>query len=55
MSICKDAISVCLFGFPIITQESRGRFASNFDWGTREFDGNVLSLRFEILSLVGLL
>ena len=29
----KSSISVCLFGWPIITQEPPDRFASNFDWG----------------------
>ena len=28
----------------IITQEPLDRFASKFDWGTRENHGNVLSL-----------
>ena len=41
-------ISVCLFVFwvvfPIITQKSLYRFASNFDWGTRETHRNFLCL-----------
>ena len=37
-------LSFCLFIFPIITQEPVARFASNFDWGTRETHGNVRSL-----------
>ena len=32
-------ISVCLFVCPIITHEPLERFASNFDWGTRENPG----------------
>ena len=44
--IYKVLISVC----PIITHESLNQFASNFDWGTRENHGNILSLvlRFKI-------
>ena len=38
--IYKVVISVC----PIITREPLDGFASNFDWGTRETHGNVLSL-----------
>ena len=34
----------CLFECPIISQQPLVRFASNFDWGTRENHGNVLSL-----------
>ena len=37
--IYKVVISVCL----IITWEPLDRFASNFDWGTRETHGNVLA------------
>jgi len=40
-------ISVCLFVYPIITQEPLDWFALNFDYGTRESQGN------EILSWVG--
>ena len=32
--------------FPIITQEPPGRFALNFDMGTRENQGNVLCFVF---------
>ena len=39
----KVVISVCLFVCPIITLEPLDRFGSNFDWGTRETNGNVLS------------
>ena len=41
-------MSVCLFVCPIMNQEPRVRFASNFDWATRETHGNVPSvvLRF---------
>jgi len=48
--IYKVLISVYLFVFPIITQKPLDRFASNFDWGTRESHENVLSLvlRFEV-------
>jgi len=35
-------ISVCLFVFPIITQEPLDQFAKNFGWGTRENHRNVL-------------
>ena len=44
----KVVISVSLFVCPIITQEPPDRFASNYDWGTRETHGNALSvvLRF---------
>ena len=38
------SLFVCLFVFPIITQEPLDRFASNFDWGSPEAHGNVLSL-----------
>ena len=38
--IYKVVISVC----PIITREPLNGFASNFDWGTLETHGNVLSL-----------
>ena len=41
--IYKVVISVCLFVFPIITQEPLDRFASNFDWGTWESRRNVLA------------
>ena len=41
--IYKVVISVCLFVFPIITQEPLYRFASNFGWGTWENHGNVLA------------
>ena len=44
VSIYKAVIPVCLFVRPIITQEPLDRFVSNFDWGTREAHGNVLSL-----------
>ena len=37
----KVVISVCLFVCPIINQEPLDRFASNFDWGTRESHENV--------------
>jgi len=40
----KVVISVCLFVCPIIAHEPFARFVSNFDWGTREIHGNVLSL-----------
>ena len=42
--IYKVVISFCLFVCPIITQGLLGHFTSNFDWGTRETHGNVLSL-----------
>ena len=42
--IYKVVISVCLFVCLIKAQEPLDRFASNFDWGTRETHGNVLSL-----------
>ena len=35
---------ICLFVCPIITQEPLARWVSNFDWGTRESNGNVLCL-----------
>ncbi len=35
LCVYKDVIYVCLFVFPIITQEPLDRFASNLDWGTR--------------------
>ena len=43
-------LSVCLFVFLIIIHKPLDWFASNFDWGTRENHGNVLSmvLRFWI-------
>ena len=44
MYIHQVVISVCLFACLIITQEPLDRFASNFDKGTRENHGNVLSL-----------
>ena len=47
--ICiKEAFSVRLFGCPIITHEPLHRFSSNFDLGTWENHGKVLSfvLRF---------
>ena len=37
-------ISVYLFVCPIIPHEPQDRFTSNFDWGTRQKHGNVLSL-----------
>ena len=40
----KVVISVCRFVCPIIAHEPFARFVSNFDWGTREIHGNVLSL-----------
>ena len=43
-------LSVCQFGWPIITHEPLYRLASNFDSGTRENHGNVLNL---VLSLNG--
>ena len=36
-------ISFCLFVCPKMTLEPLDRFASNFDLGTREIHGNVLS------------
>jgi len=46
--IYKVVISVCLFVCPIITHEPLDRFASKFNWGTRENHGNALS---SVLSL----
>ena len=50
ISIYKVVIPVCLFVRPIMTQEPLERFASNFEWGTRETRRNVfcLVLRFEV-------
>ena len=42
--ISKVVIFVFLFVCSIITHEPLDRFVSNFDWGTRENHGNVLSL-----------
>jgi len=42
--IYKVVISGCLFVCPIINQETPDSFDSNFDWGTRESNGKVLSL-----------
>ena len=45
----KVEISDCLLFCPIITQEPLDRFASNFNWGTRETHRNVLSLVLRFL------
>ena len=44
MVIISVCLSASLFVFPIITQGPLNRFASNFDWGTRETHGNIISL-----------
>ena len=44
ISIYKVVIPVCLFVRPIMTQEPLERFASNFEWGTRESHGKVNSM-----------
>ena len=48
--IYKVVNSVDMFVCLIITQEPLDRFASNYDWETREDHGNVLTvvLKFEI-------
>ena len=42
--ICEIVISVCLFGCSVITQEPVNWLPNNFDLGSRENRGNVLSL-----------
>ena len=41
-------ISVCMFICRIISHEPLNRFASNFDWRTRENHGNVPSLLLKV-------
>jgi len=40
-------LSVCLFWCPIITLGLFGRFATNFDWRSRENHGNILRFKVE--------
>ena len=40
--ICILCLSVCLFGYSIITHKPLDRFVSNYDWGTRKNQRNFL-------------